>query len=259
MRLSRQRTCSGVVTAHTTHASTDVHRVSFHLPLHWWEEEDWETSSPGPFKDGDSPLHPPERTSCLLRSSPWSHMGHIQVGYTFCPLLFQIQPSLTLCPHPWFPAEMSLAPVCPAALHYASMVPPHSWPISSFPWRSKWLIWRSLGIIPASLMGAPRPSLMSQVPPIPLSQLPSSSSTQGLLLVVNTFSISCKIQLSSHLTFCLSTCSFLTTPTLRLTVQCLIMRFHASPHLSQLHGEENEDSYSILITYYRPKIRPSPS
>lgn len=139
MRLSRQRMCSGVLTAHTTHASTDVQRVSFHLPLRWWEE-DWETSLLGPFKDGDSQLHPPECTSCLLKSPPWSHIGHIQVGYTFCPLLFQIQPSLTLYPHPWFPAKVSLTPVCPAALHYACVVPPPSWPVSSFTWRSKWLI-----------------------------------------------------------------------------------------------------------------------
>ena len=139
------------------------------------------------------------------------------------------------------------------------MVPPHSWPVSSFTWRSKWLIWRSLGIIPAPLTGVPRPSLMSQVPPSCSHSFLTSSSTQGRLLVVNTFPISCKIWLSSHLTFSLFTCSFLATPTPLLTVQCLIMRFHGSFHLSQLHGEENEDSYSILITYCRPKIRPSPS
>ena len=139
------------------------------------------------------------------------------------------------------------------------MVPPHSWPVSSFTRRSQWLIWRSLGIIPAPLMGVSRPSLMSQVPPVLLSQLPyfqlytgAASSCEYLFYILQDPAKFSSHFLSVHLLF-------LTTPTPLLTVQCLITRFHGSFHLSQLHGEENEDSYSILITYYRPKIRPSPS
>lgn len=70
VRLSRQRVCSGLLTAHSAHASMGVHRVSFHLPLCWREEKNWETSSPGPLKDGDSQLHPPERTSSVCSQVP---------------------------------------------------------------------------------------------------------------------------------------------------------------------------------------------